>query len=144
MKTCVSFVVAVALAWAGAVAADKPVYKWVDDKGQVHYSFEPHSDNAKALSITTSTPATATTPAPTGATAAAQSYVDDATLTHPQPADTPACAAGRDRLFKYLHADSLYSVDDKGNKVNMPAADRAKALNEARDYVRQACGQGGY
>ncbi len=143
MKTVASFIVAATLVWAGVAAADKPVYKWVDDKGQVHYSSEPHTDNAKALNITTSTPATASTPAPTGATAAAAAYVDDAALIHPQPADSPACAAGRDRLFKYLHADTLYSVDDKGNKVNMSAADRAKALNEAREYVRQACSPGG-
>ncbi len=131
MKTVASFIVAATLVWAGVAAADKPVYKWVDDKGQVHYSSEPHTDNAKALNITT------------GATAAAAAYVDDAALIHPQPADSPACAAGRDRLFKYLHADTLYSVDDKGNKVNMSAADRAKALNEAREYVRQACSPGG-
>lgn len=142
MKTFTSFIIVVALVWAGAAGADNSVYKWVDDKGQVHYSSEPHSDNAKVLDITTSTPATASTPAPTGATAAAAAYVDDASLTHPQPTDTPACAAGRDRLFKYLHADTLYSVDDKGNKVNMSASDKAKALNDARDYVRQACSPG--
>ena len=136
-------IIAAALLWATAAAADQPIYKWVDDKGQVHYSTEPHSDNAKALNISTSTPATATKPAPTGATAAAAAYVDDATLTHAQPADSPACAAGRDRLFKYLHADSLYSVDDKGQKIPMSKADRDKALDEARDYVRQACGPGG-
>ena len=143
MKTLVSIVIVALLAWVTAVAADQTIYKWVDDKGQVHYSTEPHSDNAKALNITTSTPAAATTPVPTGATAAAKAYVDDSALIHPQPADSPACAAGRDRLFKYLHADRLYSVDDKGNKVTMSKADQAKALDEARDYVRQACGPGG-
>ena len=142
MRILTAIIVA-ALLWATAAAADQSVYKWVDDKGQVHYSTEPHSDNAKALNITTSTPATATTRAPTGATAAAKAYVDDATLIHPQPADSPACAAGRDRLFKYLHADTLYSVDDKGNKVSMSKADHDKALDEARDYVRNACSPGG-
>lgn len=143
MKTMTAIIATAALAWGLAAAADPAIYKWVDDKGQVHYSTEPHSDNAKALNILTSSPATATTPAPTGATASAKAYVDDANLLHPQPADSPACAAGRDRLFKYLHADSLYSVDDKGQKVAMSKADHDKALDDARDYVRQACGQGG-
>ena len=143
MKTTACIIVAAALSWGAAAIADQSVYKWVDDKGQVHYSTEPHGDNAKALNITTSTPATASTAAPTGATAAAAAYVGDADLTHAQPADSPACAAGRDRLFKYLHADTLYSLDDKGNKVSMSAADKAKALDEARNYVRQACGTGG-
>lgn len=143
MKTIAYTVIAAALSWAALAAADPAIYKWVDDKGQVHYSTEPHGDNSKALNIASSSPATATTAAPTGATAAAKSYVDDANLTQPQPADSVACAAGRVRLFKYLRADSLYTLDDKGNKVPMAAADKAKALDDARDYVRQACGPGG-
>src|SRR5690348_12023036 len=46
-----------ALLVAGIARADTPIYKWVDDKGHVHYSTEPHSDKAQQLSIeNTATP----------------------------------------------------------------------------------------
>jgi hypothetical protein len=102
----------------------------------------PHSDKAQQLSIqNTSTPHAGTdvTPVPGASTS---DSAGDAQLVMPQPADTAACKAGRDRLFKYMHADSLYSVDDKGNKVPLAPADKAKALDEARNYVKQACGGG--
>jgi hypothetical protein len=131
-----------ALAYMSSALADTPIYKWVDDKGQVHYSTEPHGDQAQQLGIqNTATPnaGTAVTPVPATSTATAAA---DAQLVLPQAADSPTCKAGRDRLFKYLHADSLYSVDDKGNKVPLPTDQKQKALDEARAYVTQACGGG--
>ena len=135
---------AVALA-ASAAFADPAVYKWVDEQGKVHYSTEPHPD-AKQIAAPASpaTPAAGTPAAPgvPGAAATPSSPADDAKLVQPDPSDSPACKAGRDRLFKYLHADNLYSVDEKGNKVTMSADEKQKALDESRDYVRQACGGG--
>lgn len=140
MKSGIAAAALVAAAFTVNAFADTPIYKWVDDKGNVHYSTEPHSDKAQQLTI----PNTGTLPNPDAPPpAAAPSPQDDAKLVQPQPADSPACKAGRDRLFKYLHADSLYQVDDKGNKQPLSAADKAKALDEARAYVNQACNGGG-
>jgi hypothetical protein len=128
------------LACVSAALADTPIYKWVDAQGQVHYSTVPHSDKAEQLPIqNTSTPnaGTAVTPAP-GAVSAGPA--DDAKLVQSQPTDAPACKFGRDRLSKYLHAGTLYSTDDKGNKTPLSDADRQKAVNDARDFVKQVCG----
>ena len=139
MKTIIA---AIALSLAGAAWGDTPIYKWVDTQGVTHYSTVPHDDNAKPIAIvnTGSLPNPSTAAAPAGAT---DSAAADAALVTPTPADSPACKAGRDRLFKYLHADSLYQVDSSGQKQKLSAEDMQKALDDARGYVRQACSPGG-
>src|SRR5690348_18083168 len=115
-KIFVTAVLVSGLLAAGIARADTPIYKWVDDKGQVHYSTVPHTDNAKQLPIqNTATPHAGTnvTPVPGAST---NPYAADAGLVQPKPDDSPECKAGRDRLFQYLHAGKLYSVDAKGNK----------------------------
>jgi hypothetical protein len=141
MKTVIALIIGT-LVLASAAWGDTPIYKWVDPQGVVHYSTVPHSDDAKPLNIvnTSSLPNPSTAPAAASATSSASA---DASLVMPTQTDSPACKAGRDRLFKYLHADHLYVLDGKGQKQQMSKEDQDKALNEARDYVRQACGPGG-
>lgn len=143
IKTLIaSLGLAAGLCAVGTAFADSPIYKWVDDQGRVHYSTEPHGDKAQQLAIQNPS----SSPSPTTATApvnANQQYQSDAQLVQPQATDSQACKAGRDRLFKYLHADSLYSLDDKGNKVPLPDDQKKKALDEARAYATQACNGGG-
>src|SRR5690348_16437766 len=121
MKT-LSALTSAALLLAGAAWADTPIYKWVDPQGVVHYSTEPHGDSAKQTNIINSgnslpNPSTAPLPPTASGDAGAAAATNDAALVQPSPADTPACKAGRDRLFKYLHADNLYQLDAKGQKV---------------------------
>ncbi|HSN18656.1 MAG TPA: DUF4124 domain-containing protein [Gammaproteobacteria bacterium] len=140
-----TFSLAAGLCAAGLAYADTPIYKWIDEQGRVHYSTEPHGNKSQQLAIQNqgdlSTPPASSAPGASTAAAAQQSK-SDAQLVQPTADDSPACKAGRDRLFKYLHADSLYSIDDKGNKVPLSANDMKKALNDARAYVTQACGGG--
>jgi hypothetical protein len=132
------------LAMASAAWGDTPIYKWVDAQGVVHYSTVPHSDDAKQLSIvnTGTLPNASTAPAAATATTAASSPATDLSLVTPTQTDSTACKAGRDRLLKYLQADHLYVQDDKGQKKQLSKDDQNQALNEARDYVRQACSPG--
>jgi len=143
IRTCVSIMLTLGCLVVGTARADTPIYKWVDDQGQVHYSTVPHGDKSQPLAIqNTSAPnaGTGVTPAPGAASGGSAA---DAQLVQPQPNDSPACKAGRDRLFKYLHADKLYSTDSNGNKTTLSDADKQKALDEARAYVNQACSGGG-
>ena len=134
-------IAAIALSLAGAVWGDTSIYRWVDAQGVTHYSTVPHDKNAKPIGIvnTGTLPSATTVAAPAAATPNAAA---DAALVMPTPADSPACKAGRDRLFKYLHADSLYQLDSNGQKQKLSAEDMQKALDEAREYVRQACSPG--
>jgi len=127
-----------ACACMSAALADTPIYKWVDDQGQVHYSTVPHSDKAQPLGIQN----TATPHAGTDVTPAASTAPSDAALIASKPTDPPACKFGRDRLAKYLQADKLYSTDDKGKQVALSDAAKQKAVDDAREYVKQTCGSG--
>ena len=141
MKASFALIIGVFLL-ATAAWADTPIYKWVDAQGQVHYSTVPHSDSAKPLDIVNKGTLPNASTAPAAASAGDSTANADASLVMPAQTDSPACKAGRDRLFKYLHADHLYVLDDKGQKQQMSKEDQDKALNEARDYVRQACSPG--
>ncbi len=132
---------------AGSAWADSAVYKWVDDQGVVHYSTEPHGDNAKQTNIINTgnslpTPSTAPFPA-SAAGAASASDADDAKLQQETPNDSPACKHNRERLTTYLQASSLYQVDAKGQKTALSDEAKAKALAEARNTVRRTCGSDG-
>src|SRR5579871_1693806 len=77
------------LACMGAAMADTPIYKWVDDQGQVHYSTVPHSDKAQQLGIqNTAAPHAGTDVAPAPG-ASTNPAANDAALVMPQPSDLP-------------------------------------------------------
>jgi hypothetical protein len=141
MKTLIALSLG-SLLLSAAAWGDTPIYKWVDAQGQVHHSTVPHSDDAKQLNISNKSTLPNASTAPSAASAVAAASSDDTALVTPTPMDSPACKAGRDRLFRYMHADTLYTVDSGGQKQQLSVADMQKALNEARDYVRQACAPG--
>jgi hypothetical protein len=126
---------------AGAILADPSIYKWVDDQGHVHYSTVPHGDKAQQLAIpNTAMPnaGTAVTPAASASTAEQK----DTALMQPKASDSADCREARERLFKFLHSDNLYQLDANGNKLPLPPADKQKAVDDARDHVKQVCGGG--
>ena len=145
MRTLFALIIGMSIL-APAAWADTPIYKWVDAQGVAHYSTEPHGDAAKPIDIVNTgnlpSPSPGTAPAPASASATSSAAADAALVT-PTPADSPICKASRIRLSKYMHADVLYQVDDKGQQQKLSVEDTQKALGEARDYVRQACGPGG-
>ena len=147
LKTLIaSLSLAAGLCAAGLALADTPVYKWVDDQGRVHYSTEPHGDKPQQLAIQNQgnnpSPPASTAPAAVSAGAAQQASAD-AQLVQAQSTDTATCKAGRDRLAKYLQADTLYRKDDKGNQVPLSADEKQAALVDARAYVTKNCSGGG-
>lgn len=129
---------------AAAAWGDTPIYKWVDTQGVVHYSTVPHDDKAQPTNIINKGTLPGATTAPAAASAnGAGAAVDDAKLTQPTSADSALCKSARDTLSKYLHAGQLYQVNNKGEQQPLSAAEQQKALDDARNYVKQACGSGG-
>ncbi len=145
IKTLSAFVLG-ALLLAGSAWADSAIYKWVDDKGVVHYSTEPHGDNAQQTNIINSgnsLPNPSTAPPPASATGPATAPGDDdATLEAPLQADSPACKAAREQLARYLQASSLYQINN-GQKRTLTAQERAITLDVARLKVHNTCSPGG-
>ena len=144
MKTLTALALSAALLAAGVARADTAIYKWVDDQGKVHYSTEPHGAKAQQLGIqNTSTPHAGTDVTPVPGAASAAAAANDAALVQSQPTDSPTCKTARDNLYKYLHADTLYTTDDQGKKVKLSADDQKRALDGARSYVAMVCKGGG-
>ncbi|HLW75272.1 MAG TPA: DUF4124 domain-containing protein [Gammaproteobacteria bacterium] len=141
MKTLLAifFSTCMTTAWA-----DTPIYKWVDAQGVVHYSTEPHSDSAQPINIVNkgTLPAASTAPAASSANGPG-SAAADATLTQPTSTDSSLCKSARETLSKYLHAGQLYQVNNKGEQQSLSATEQQKVLDDARNYVKQACGPGG-
>jgi hypothetical protein len=141
MRICLAilFMACLSTAWA-----DTPVYKWVDADGKVHYSTEPHGDNAQPLNIVNKGKLPGASTAPSAASAnGATAAADDATLTQPTAGDSALCKAARDTLSKYLNAGQLYQMNNKGEQQPLSAAEQQKVLDNARNYVKQACNPGG-
>lgn len=128
------------LAAMSAAWADTPIYKWVDDKGQVHYSTEPQGEKAQQLNIVNKGTLPYATTAPAAATSA---QTPDTALVTPMPSDSAACKSAREQLSKFLGADTLYRVDASGKNQPLSDADKQKTLDDARNIVRQNCQPGG-
>jgi hypothetical protein len=132
------------MACLSAAWADTPVYKWVDADGKVHYSTEPHGDNAQPLGIVNKGTLPGATTAPGAASATGPgAAVDDATLTQPASGDSSLCKSARDTLAKYLHSGQLYQLNNKGEQQPLSPTEQQKVLDGARNYVKQACNPGG-
>jgi hypothetical protein len=122
-----------------AAWADAPVYKWVDSKGVAHYSSTPHSDEAKPIDIINKGNVLTQPPAPSTAAPAS----GDKSAVAVDPNDSAACKAAKTSLNSYLTADYLYTLNDKGEKQQLPKDQQQKAITDARAQVAQACKAGG-
>jgi Domain of unknown function (DUF4124) len=123
---------------------DSPIYKWVDAQGVVHYSTEPHSDNAQPTNIVNKGTLPNASTAPGAASANGPgAAVDDTKLTQPTSTDSSLCKSARETLSKYLRSGQLYQVDNKGEQQPLSAAEQQKVIDDARGFVKQACGPGG-
>ena len=140
MRPLSIFFASAALLLAYATAwADAPVYKWVDSKGVVHYSSTPHSDEAKPIDIINKGNVLTQPPAPSTAAAAS----NDKSAVAMGPNDSAACKTAKTNLNSYLSADYLYTLNEKGEKQQLPKDQQDKAIADARAQMTQACKAGG-
>lgn len=140
MKSLSIILLVSTLLLAGAAAwADAAVYKWVDSKGVVHYSSTPHSDEAKPIDIVNKGNVLTQPPPPSTAVPASS----DKSAVAVGPNDSAACKSAKTNLNSYLSADYLYTLNDKGEKQQLPKDQHDKAIADARAQVAQACKAGG-
>jgi Domain of unknown function (DUF4124) len=121
----------------GAVLADTMVYKWVDKDGNVHYGTVPQNPNARPTDIVN----TAADQAPAAGSAPSASSANR--VPQISPDDSPACKSAKQALGKYLTAEALYTVDDKGNKKLLSKDKQAELIQQARNQMTVACSQPG-
>lgn len=147
------------LAAVAATAAAETVYKWVDVRGQVHYSDRPPSEaGARVLSVFQrpagfdeeegdEPPVEPTTPmAPAGGSddrdpaaeraAAAAVQRDLAAVRGEQ------CQKAQERYRQYIESQRLFRVNAAGEREYLTEAELGQARVEARRAVDEACGPG--
>jgi FKBP-type peptidyl-prolyl cis-trans isomerase len=134
------------------LAASAEIVKWVDDKGQVHYSDQapPQAKKAKTLNLPAAPSAPPPPPAEAKSTAekerdfqqrrmdaeAAEKKAAEAQKQAEQ--DRRNCAAARSNL-QSLESGRVVRYDENGEKVFLDDAQRAAAMEQARKDISQWC-----
>jgi hypothetical protein len=124
------------------------VFKWVDEKGHVHYEEKKTVPGAKAMQLK---------PAPKRDTQLEQRirkrerllevYEEERDgrktqalkLAEEKKARVEKCQQAQETLTTYEQASRIYTDDANGNQVNLSDAQRSRTLKDARAQVKKYC-----
>ena len=135
-------------------ATAAPVYKWIDEDGQVHYGSRPDNKNAKEIEIknryidsgNSSTPLSAQERAEklkrfNNAVDAENKSISDEKRKKKEQAELKItrCNASRDQLRRYENSGALYDLDEKGNRILLNKKQYEQAMKQARARVEKWC-----
>lgn len=131
-----------------------PVYKWVDEDGQVHYGSRSDSENAKEIQIKDRYIDSGNVPPPLSS----QERVDkQKKFINAMDAENESlseekkkkkeqeelkiarCNAARDQLKRREAASALYDLDEKGNRILLNKKQYEIAMEQARARVEKWC-----
>lgn len=146
------FILILLLLAGGQVGA--AVYKWVDEKGQVHYSNRPQGDDARELKIRDQR--INTTPGASPETAQQRlekqrkfieaerqekEAIQEEKLKQREKEQKRErqCHQARDYLANISGSGVLYDLDEKGQRVYLTEEQKGKAIEAARRDVEQLC-----
>lgn len=131
-----------------------PVYKWVDEDGQVHYGSQPKDKNAKEIKIKNKYIDSGSSSKSLNAEQRADKlkrFVDSIDKENQSKADEKRkkderaelkisrCNASRDQLRRYEHSSALYDLDEKGNRILLNKKQYEQAMQQARARVQKWC-----
>jgi len=109
---------------ASSVGADTgKVYRWVDARGQVHYS-----DQADLSAHEIKQKAPVTSSAPTPDTAGSN-----------DTGSTNACQSKKEQLISYQHAAKITETDGLGNTREYSAAETQKLIELTEKSIHELC-----
>ena len=126
-------------------AATAATYKWVDEKGNVHYGQHPPADtNYERMKVEKSRPGETPPPAPASSGSTNQagsstgsSKVVKEELSKNQEIRAKNCEAAKKNLEIY----TVYKRyrDKEGNVVRMDDEERLKKIEEAKQHIAEFC-----
>ena len=131
-----------------------PIYKWIDEDGQVHYGSKAKSKNAKEVPIK-NTYIDSGNQAPAlsaqeradkqkkfvNALEAEEKSLDDAKQKkeEQEALKIQRCNASKDQLRRRESASALYDLDEKGNRILLNKKQYEIAMTQARARVEKWC-----
>ena len=116
------------------------VYRWVDEKGVVHYSDRAGNSGAKQLPLKTPEADTTSPSNSSSNDLSADSLsapTDEAELNAQVRADQ--CEKTRQRLKSYSAADQLLITDPEGNQREMTPDEKIQAIVRAEQQTESFC-----
>ena len=131
-----------------------PVYKWVDEDGQVHYGSKPKDKSAKEIKIKNKYIDSGSSTKALSADKRADKlkrFVNSIDAENKSKADekrkkkeleekkVARCNASRDQLKRYENSGALYDLDEKGNRILLNKKQYEKAMQQARSRVQKWC-----
>lgn len=135
-------------------ATAAPVYKWIDEDGQVHYGSRAEHKNAKEIEIKNRYIDSGNSSAPLSAQERAdkqkrflnaldaenKSIADEKRKKKEQAElKITRCNASRDQLRRYENSGALYDLDEKGNRILLNKKQYEQAMGQARARVEKWC-----
>ena len=140
---------AVLLVFAAA-GASAEVYKWVDAKGQTHYSDPPPEGNVKAVPLQLSTVPPAAPAAKAGDAPAVNPKTEalkGKTIGVVKPDDSPEAQAQRAANCDHMRNEQtllnqgtrVFTLDAKGERSYLDDDTRSARLAELQDQIKSGC-----
>jgi hypothetical protein len=135
---------------AAAAAHAGSVYKWVDEKGKVHYGDRP-AQGSDSLRLEVEAPRSSTSDISAARREKQRRLLEAFELEDAQKkaAQTKqkrekqerklACARARDNLQRLRDAGYLYRYDKNGKRVIYSNSERKEAVLEAEEAMRRRC-----
>lgn len=135
-------------------ATAAPVYKWIDEDGQVHYGSRAEHKNAKEIEIKNRYIDSGNSSAPLSAQErvdkqkrflnaldAENKSISDEKRKKKEQAELKItrCNASRDQLRRYENSGALYDLDEKGNRILLNKKQYEQAMAQARARVEKWC-----
>lgn len=136
------------------VVTAAPIYKWVDEDGQVHYGSKPQDESAKEIKIKNKLIDSGSSSGSLNAEQRADKlkrFVDSIDKENQSKADekrkkqekrelkVTRCNASRDQLRRYENSGALYDLDEKGNRILLNKKQYEQAMRQARARVQKWC-----
>ncbi len=123
------------------------VYRWVDEKGRVHFSDQPRGNGVQTVQVRPTPPATAvakeTSAPPPEARSVAQMDKGGRPVREARrqrKARHKNCQIARDNLERNLSIARLYRVGPDGERHYLSEAEREAVLEKSRRQVKAWCG----
>lgn len=128
--------------------ANAEIFKWVDEQGRVHYGDKPVT-NSEQVTVDTEKKGHIKTAA--SREEKRQRLLDAMQEDKERTAEenkkarekkkkhNKNCIWAKDRLKQYERASYLYDLDDKGNKIVVPQADREQMVEKLRKRIQKNC-----
>jgi len=135
------------------LASSAGVYKWVDDNGKVHYGDQPQSSQPSVELNIDDTPSMSPGSSDNGMSREEkrerllQSMQEDRFEKQEQKEKQQAlraqnkkkCNRYRDQMRHYQRANSLYKLDQDGNRVYMSDGERSRSTKKLQARINKYC-----